>query len=57
MTEEEKRKHALSIAAEILADADFSYVCEDVDLEDATERELREIHIMIYSEVRVSLDD
>lgn len=57
MTEGEKRKHALSIAAEILADTDFSDVCEDADLEDATERELREIHAMIFSEVRVSFDD
>ena len=57
MTEEEKRRHALRIAAEILADADFSYVCEDEDLEDATERELREIHTMIYSEVEVTFND
>lgn len=57
MTEEEKREHALRIAEEILADVDFSYVIEDEDLDDATERELREIHTIIYSEVRVSLDD
>ena len=57
MTEEEKREHALRIAAEILSLADFSYVCEDKSLEDATERELREIHTTIYSEVQVSLDD
>ena len=57
MTDVQAMNHALCIAAEILADADFSYVIEDENLEDATERELREIHTMIYSEVRVSLDD
>ena len=57
MTEEEKRQHALRIAAEILSLADFSYVCEDKSLEDATERELREIHDMIYSEVEVTFND
>ena len=57
MTEEEKREHALRIVTEILEDADFSYVYEDEELEDASDDDLRYIHWLIREEVRVSLND
>ena len=57
MTEEEKREHALRIVTEILEDADFSYVYEDEELEDASDDDLRDIHWLIREEVRVSLND
>lgn len=57
MTEEEKREHALRIAAEILSDVDFSYVYEDEELEDASEDDQRDIYRLIYREAKVFFDD
>lgn len=43
--------HAERIAAEILENADYSYVTEDEALEHATEDEWRMIHAMIQKDV------
>lgn len=53
MTEEEKRRHALRIAREVLLDTDFSWVFEDEELEDVSEDDMRDIHSMIYLGVGV----
>ncbi len=51
MTEEELRGHAARILAEILnvnvAHAEFCYVYEDEELEDADDDDLRTIHDLI----------
>lgn len=53
MTEDEKKQHALRIAKGMLFDAEFSLVYEDEELEGASEDDMRDIHNMIYSEVKV----
>ena len=59
MTEEEKRKHALRIAKNVLGDTDFSWVYEDEDeeLEDASVDDLMDIHTLIFSKLKVVFDD
>lgn len=47
MTEEEKKQHALRIARDLLADAEFSYVYEDEELEDASEEDIADIYRML----------
>ena len=57
MTEHEKREHALRIAAITLVDLEYSDVYEDEELEDATEPDWSDIHDIIVSQVRVSIED
>lgn len=57
MTEDEKREHALRIASIILVDLEFSDVYEDEDLEGASEADWDDIHNIIVSQVRVSIED
>lgn len=57
MTEDEKREHALRIASIELVDIEFCAVYEDEELEDATEADWRDIHNIIVSQVRVSIED
>ena len=57
MTEHEKREHALRIAAITLVDLEYSDVYEDEELEDATEADWSDIHDIIVSQVRVSIED
>lgn len=56
MTEEEKREHALRIAAEILEAADFYYVYEDYELEDVSDDDQEDIYGLIR-ELKVVFDD
>ena len=57
MTEHEKREHALRIAAITLVDLEYSDVYEDEDLEGACENDWQDIHNIIVSQVRVSIED
>lgn len=57
MTEEEKREHALRIAREVLWDVDFSQVYEDEELGYESEEDQKDIHRLIYSRTKVTLDD
>ena len=57
MTEDEKREHALRIASITLVDLEYSDVYEDEELEDATEPDWSDIHDIIVSQVRVSIED
>ena len=57
MTEEEKREHALRIASIELVDIEFCAVYEDEELEAATEADWSDIHDIIVSQVRVSIED
>lgn len=47
MDEQYLRSVAFTIAYELLRYADFSLVCEDVDLEDATKEQLLFVHDLI----------
>ena len=56
MTEEEKREHALRIAAEMLDAADFSWVYEDEELEDVSDDDQGDIFDLILK-AKVVFDD
>ena len=57
MTEDEKREHALRIAEDIIRNADYSFVYEDEELEDASEEDLGDIYqMLLYVKVGVTDD-
>ena len=57
MTEDEKRDHALRIAEDIICNADYSFVYEDEELEDASEEDLGDIYqMLLYVKVGVTDD-
>lgn len=51
MDTRERENHAERIARQILENADYSYVCEDEELEDASEDDWRAIHDLIQRDM------
>ena len=56
MTEDEKKQHALRIAKDIICNADYSFVYEAEELEDASEEDLGDIYQMLFY-VKVGVTD